>query len=226
MDFRISAILFTCISLFSTTLWSAGEAVQLGEDRVDFGFTGYGGGNLEAYSKNYPGREGEFRFVYGSDSSYGKVQYIHYNGNGFVYKMVLDHKGRLGLNTGSVVPCSTCQLAVNGEIMATSIKVESSISANEVNISTDQWADYVLHKDYELMPLEVLDNFIQEQGHLPGVPTTAEIRKEGVNVSQMTKTLLEKVEELTLHVIELKRENEKMKTKLSEFDKERYHKEN
>jgi hypothetical protein len=63
------------------------------------------------------------------------------------------------------------------------------------------WADYVFEKDYKLMPLNDLDQFITENGHLPEVPTTEEAIKNGIELKEMNILLLKKVEELTLHLI-------------------------
>ncbi len=76
-----------------------------GIGRIDFGFGGNGGGNLEAYSKNPGGdnwnRKGEFRFIYGGGADYGKVMYIHYNGSSWGTKMTLDHLGYLTMWDGA-----------------------------------------------------------------------------------------------------------------------------
>jgi hypothetical protein len=70
-----------------------------------------------------------------------------------------------------------------------------------VNLKND-WPDYVFEKDYRLRPLSNLDAFIQEKGHLPGIPSAEEINQNGMNVGEMNRLLLEKIEELTLYLIE------------------------
>ncbi|RDB05620.1 LamG domain-containing protein [Runella aurantiaca] len=77
--------------------------------------------------------------------------------------------------------------------------------------SENQWADRVFKKGYILMPLAQLDEYIQEHGHLPGIPTASEAVDQGVSTQEITAKLLEKVEELTRYVIELKKENESLK---------------
>ena len=57
------------------------------------------------------------------------------------------------------------------------------------------------------MPLPDLEKFIKTNGHLPSIPTAAEVEQNGVSLGEMQKKLLEKVEELTLYTIELKKEN-------------------
>ncbi|RDB04392.1 hypothetical protein [Runella aurantiaca] len=77
--------------------------------------------------------------------------------------------------------------------------------------SENQWADRVFKKGYILMPLAQLEDYIQEHEHLPGIPTASEAVEKGVSTQEMTAKLLEKVEELTRYVIELKNENEGLK---------------
>lgn len=72
-------------------------------------------------------------------------------------------------------------------------------------------ADYVFENDYKLKSLEDVEAFIKKNKHLPGVLGKAEVDAKGFQVGEMTKKVLEKVEELTLYLIELKKENEQLK---------------
>lgn len=74
--------------------------------------------------------------------------------------------------------------------------------------SVKNWADYVFAKDYTLLPLNELEKFIKTNGHLPNVPKAEQVVKEGIDVADMNVKLLEKIEELTLHTIELNKRNE------------------
>ncbi len=82
------------------------------------------------------------------------------------------------------------------------------------------WADYVFAPDYKLMPLEDVEQFTKENKHLPNVPSADDMVKEGLDVTKTSAKLMEKIEELTLYVIEmnkeikaLKEENKKMRDK-------------
>ncbi len=161
--------------------------------RCDFGHGGAGGGNLEMYSNTYSGRNGELRFVYGG-GDYGEIRFIHYTGSSWIPKTVIDKNGHWGI--GTEAPCSDCMLAVDGKIRAKQIVVDSG------------WSDYVFKPGYRLRPLEEVDAYIQQHGHLPGLPTEKEVAQHGIDVAEMNTKLLEKLEELTLYVIELKRGNE------------------
>jgi hypothetical protein len=69
------------------------------------------------------------------------------------------------------------------------------------------WADKVFHKNYPLKSLHELEKYISANKHLPGIPTASEVQSNGVNVAEMETKLLEKIEELTIYVLELKKEN-------------------
>lgn len=82
------------------------------------------------------------------------------------------------------------------------LAVEGKIGAHEVVVTTDGWADFVFEDDYNLMSLKDLDNYIQENKHLPEIPTTEEVEANGISVGEMNAKLLQKIEELTLYMIQ------------------------
>lgn len=79
--------------------------------------------------------------------------------------------------------------------------------------------DYVFKPGYKLMPLSELKTFVSINSHLPNIPSEKEIKEEGLSLEEMQLKLLQKVEELTLYVIEISEENEKLKLKNEELDK-------
>lgn len=91
------------------------------------------------------------------------------------------------------------------------MKMDGKLFAKEIELKANVWADYVFKPDYRLMPLNELESFIKTNNHLPNIPTEREVKAQGINVAEMNAKLLQKVEELTLYVIELKKENEKIK---------------
>lgn len=95
------------------------------------------------------------------------------------------------------------------------VDVNGKIRAKEVQVKADIWADYVFRKDYPLASLQEIDTYIQSHGHLPGIPNQQQVKEEGVNLGEMNRKLLEKVEELTLHQIELLKELRSIKTELN-----------
>ena len=97
--------------------------------------------------------------------------------------------------------------------------VEGKVGAREYVATADlTWPDYVFNKEYELMPLKELENFINANKHLPAVPSASEIKEKGVNLGEMDATLLKKVEELTIYLIDLKKENEQLKSRISNLE--------
>jgi len=107
--------------------------------------------------------------------------------------------GNVGIG-GILNPQST--LAVNGKI-----------TCKEVEVTLDGWADYVFNDDYKLSPLSEVEKFIKENKHLPGIPSQQEIVKNGLSVGEMNVKFMEKIEELTLYIIELQKEIDNLKEK-------------
>lgn len=116
-------------------------------------------------------------------------------------KLHLNGSMLIGGNSARIA--SGYQLSVDGKIIAEEVRVLASTS----------WPDYVFSDDYKLMPLEELEKSIRQNRHLPGIPAAAIVEKEGVELGDMNKRLMEKVEELTLYIIELNKKLEKLKAK-------------
>lgn len=74
--------------------------------------------------------------------------------------------------------------------------------AHTVKVNAQNWPDFVFENDYKLQPLSEVERYIQEHKHLPNVPSAKEVEEDGLNVGEMNRLLLQKVEELTLHLIE------------------------
>lgn len=81
------------------------------------------------------------------------------------------------------------------------LSVNGNIRAHQIKVETANWPDYVFEEDYDLPSLNTTAEFIKANKHLPGVPTAKEVEKDGVSVGEMNKILLQKIEELTLHLI-------------------------
>ncbi|WP_316834532.1 hypothetical protein [Pedobacter nutrimenti] len=113
--------------------------------------------------------------------------------------------GKVGIKTTSP---GDYDLAVNGKIRT-----------KEVRVETANWADYVFKKDYELPTLEQTEKHIKEKGHLPGIPSEAEVKAEGIEVGDMNAKLLKKIEELTLYLIELKKQNNQLSKRVTQIEK-------
>ena len=119
--------------------------------------------------------------------------------------------GNVGIGTSS----PQAKLAVNGDIFSKKIKVTQS-----------GWPDYVFSPQYRLPSLSEVEKFIKEHQHLPEVPSAAEVEQGGLDLGDNQALLLKKIEELTLYVIELKKENNimverqaKLENKIDQLEK-------
>ena len=81
------------------------------------------------------------------------------------------------------------------------LEVNGTIKAKEVIVTSD-WADYVFKPDYNLLNLIEVESYIDTNGHLPGVPPEQQISNQGVSIAQMFKLQMQKIEELTLYIID------------------------
>lgn len=118
-------------------------------------------------------------------------------------RFLMNKSGNIGIGTGDSPLNPTELLAVNG-----------LIHAKEVKVDLVGWPDYVFGSNYNLMSLIRLESEIKELGHLPNIPSSKEAEESGINLGEMNKKLLEKIEELTLYVIQLNKEIEKLKNKI------------
>lgn len=113
--------------------------------------------------------------------------------------------GKVGIGGNSTTGFGSFPSTAGGvNVSAYNLFVKGGILTDEIRVALNStWADYVFEKDYELKSLEEVENFINENGHLPNVPNAAQVKEEGINVAEMTRIQQEKIEELTLYIIEL-----------------------
>ncbi|MEA3496936.1 MAG: hypothetical protein U9R42_13000 [Bacteroidota bacterium] len=87
------------------------------------------------------------------------------------------------------------------------LSVSGTTICNELIVTDNSnWADFVFNDDYELMTLKELEKYIKINKHLPEIPTESFIKQNGYNIGEMDAKLLQKIEELTLYILELKKE--------------------
>jgi hypothetical protein len=108
-------------------------------------------------------------------------------------------------NIGVGVEVPQAKLDVNGDIRATEIRVEANGNT----------ADFVFDENYDLKELEEVEAFIKKNKHLPDIPSAEELEASGVNLAEMNKLLLQKIEELTLYVIEKNKDVEELELKFN-----------
>lgn len=153
------------------------------------------------------------------------------SGTGAVTKnavMFMRNDNHVGINTDN----PTAQLTVNGNMLVGDpasvtlpsgykLYVQEGILAEKVKVAlanTAYWADYVFAPDYKLSSLDAVAAYVKEHKHLPNVPSAEEVHHNGLDVAQMDATLLRQIEEIWLHLIELKKENQLLKEQLIKKD--------
>lgn len=122
--------------------------------------------------------------------------------------------GNVSINTDYSNP--TYALAVDGNVICEEVRV----------LLSQFWPDYVFEEDYKLLSLEAVEETIEKEGHLPGVPSADEIEAEGLDLGDITVTQQEKIEEVFLHLIEMEKtlkqiqqENALLKAKVIQLEK-------
>ncbi|MGN6417003.1 MAG: Ig-like domain-containing protein [Pseudobacter sp.] len=122
-------------------------------------------------------------------------------------RMTILGDGYVGIGIATK-PAAEAKLAVNGAVYAKKLKITQT-----------GWADYVFNNDYKLPSLKELEAYIKLNKHLPGVPTTTEVQKNGTDVAEIQAVLLKKIEELTLYIIEQNKKLEQQQMQIELLNK-------
>jgi hypothetical protein len=124
-------------------------------------------------------------------------------------KLHLNGKMLIGGNSARIA--TGYALSVDGTVIAEGFTTQNSTS----------WPDYVFADNYQRMPIEQLHEYVKVNKHLPGIPDAATIEANGINLGEMVTKLMEKVEELTLYVIELDKKNAALTQQLDQQQQKR-----
>ena len=108
-------------------------------------------------------------------------------------------------------------IAIGGKFASDSkLSVAGKATFLEIEVKPySTWPDYVFAKNYNLTPLDSVANFIEQNSHLPNVPSAKQVEEDGINLAQMDAVLLQKIEELTLYNIQLYKQLEAMKAEIA-----------
>ncbi len=121
---------------------------------------------------------------------------------------IVNGNGSMILNNGMT---TTFNLASDGQLIMRhggtgektfQFDINGMFRARRVRVDAETWADYVFEPSYQLMPLAEVKNYVQQNKHLPSVPPEAEVKEQGIDLAEMNKILIQKIEELTLYLIE------------------------
>ncbi|MBB5636512.1 hypothetical protein HDE68_002413 [Pedobacter cryoconitis] len=116
--------------------------------------------------------------------------------------MLIKNDGNVGIGTDEP---GIYRLAVNGKIRAKEIQVDT------------EWPDFVFEETYPLRTLSSVELYIKKNKHLPEIPSEKEVRENGISLGEMNAKLLQKIEELTLYMIEIKKENVILKKEVKDI---------
>jgi hypothetical protein len=129
---------------------------------------------------------------------------VDYNGSGVAADVrVMNSSKALVVSNWSSTPKDVFRVYGDGKVYAT-----------EVNVQLTPFPDYVFAKNYKLMSLDNLESYINKNHHLPNVPSANEVEANGANLGELTKIQMEKIEELTLYILELKNEMKVLEAKV------------
>ena len=106
--------------------------------------------------------------------------------------------GNVGIGTSS----TNYKLNVNGTIRSKEVRVETA------------WSDYVFEKDYKLLSLDNVAQYIEQNKHLPGIPSAKEIEDYGLAVGAVQSKMMEKIEEQMLYILELQKQINELKKEI------------
>ncbi len=138
----------------------------------------------------------------GSGNDWRSIKFIT-KGSTADYQFLIDSKMSMRIRSNKV--------EIGSDAIPTALNVYGIINAREVKVSLGTWSDYVFEPGYKLRHLSDVEDFILNNGHLPDIPSASTVLENGVNLGEMDALLLRKIEELTLYVIELQKNNDKMK---------------
>ncbi len=136
----------------------------------------------------------------------GNIGFINRPSGSHSVNLQIMSNGRVGIGTTS----PGAKLAVKGDIHAEEVRVDLTVPG----------PDYVFEEDYDLPTLESIESYIRQNKHLPEVPSAMEMEENGIDVGVMNMLLLKKVEELTLHLIELDHRNRQQDIKIQKLESE------
>jgi len=108
-----------------------------------------------------------------------------------------------------------------GVVNTDEIKVNGELFAKQVTVTLDAFPDYVFSPSHKLKSLSEIEEYIEKYGMLPGMPSESEVKAEGVELGELNVKLLEKIEEMTLHLINLEKKNNALEARIKEIEKKK-----
>ncbi len=159
---------------------------------------------------------GYYAHVYGQVYNAAIRFYTQENGSGATTERMSIVGDKVGI--GTTTPQS--KLEVNGTSRFNAqMEVDGNIIAEEVKIQdVPNPPDFVFEDDYNLLSLNEVEDFINENGHLPDIPSASEMQENGVRIGELNMKLLQKIEELTLYVLEKEKQYQDVLERLERIE--------
>ena len=155
-------------------------------------------------------------FCLGSDFGGNSIDYVKFNHEGLhvnkiqgvsATNMPITIESDVALESDYKLTAG--KLQVNGDA-----KIYGELFARQVTVTLDAFPDYVFSPSYQLKSLSEIEKYIKKHGTLPNMPSEAEVKEHGVNLGEMNAKLLEKIEEMTLHMIQMQKRIEELEAGL------------
>ncbi len=178
---------------------STGAALEFLLPADTDGNNAWGQGRIITVPGNTTNGSAAGKMILGTRRHFNKLNVGHewYYGD----DIVIDGTGNVGI--GTLYPQPDAKLAVKGNIYA-----------HKVKVTLTGWSDFVFEPDYKLPSIYEMEQYIKTHKHLPGIPNETEVKEKGIDVGEMNKLLLQKVEEQMLYIIELQKQMDALKQEI------------
>ncbi|WP_321827239.1 LamG domain-containing protein [Maribacter dokdonensis] len=117
-------------------------------------------------------------------------------------------------SVGNNIFYTTGSVGIGTDTPNTKLSVNGNIRAREVKVETANWPDYVFTEKHNLLTLKNLQIYIEENGHLPNIPNAKEVESNGLELGEINRLLLEKIEEIILYTLQQQKEIDELRLQI------------
>jgi len=179
---------------------------------TDDGKVGVGKNNPQAkldVNGSFRAQSANITSTFNTEGLYATYARIHHNLDvKDLYTTYAEIRGYLDVRTAIHTP----EAVISGLLQAQNMRLQETLYARGIRIDNNPgWPDYVFEDDYNLLPLSEVEQYIQQNKHLPQIPSAREVEENGVELGDMQRKLLLKIEELTLYIIQMQKEIDELK---------------
>lgn len=188
-------------SKFSGHTW-LDMSLSIGADQSNFG---------KLYIENANRNAALYINATGNTHAYNKLLFLEFDNESTEIIKVLDTR----LNYSPFTLKTNGEMTIhNGTKKIMQLEADGLIRLRKIRVDTEVWADYVFEDDYKLMEISELKRYIAQNKHLPNVPSEKEVLQNGIDLAEMNKILLQKIEELTLYLLQQQHQIDELNRKL------------